>query len=75
MEKIFVIILSLLGTALSFWALIDIVRSRFKDPKLRTIWLVVILFLPIMGSITYFQIKRNLVTREKRTFHPNFNRN
>jgi hypothetical protein len=73
MEILFVIILSLLATTLSFWALISIVRSRFKNPNHRTIWLIVVLFFPILGSIIYFQKRRDLITRQKRVFQPNFN--
>ncbi len=74
MEKILAIVLILLTIILVFWAIIDIVKSRFKNPNNRTIWLVVVLLLPILGSILYFQMKRTLTTKEPLKFDPKFNR-
>ena len=74
MEKILVIAFVFLSLILTFWALIDVSRSRFKNSSQRTIWLMIVLFLPIWGPIIYFQIRRKLVTKEKRVFNPNFNK-
>jgi hypothetical protein len=43
-----------------FWliALIDILRSEFKGPNDKLIWVLVILFVPILGPILYLVIGR-----------------
>ncbi len=74
MEIIMIIGLSILTLILNIWAIIDITRSRFKDPTMRTIWLVVVLFFPIVGSILYFQLSKKLINKEPRKFQPKFNR-
>lgn len=63
-----------LSIALWFWAITDISRSRFKKPIMGTIWLLAVLFFPVLGSILYFQFKEKFVPKEKRKFQPNFNR-
>ncbi|HEX8334364.1 MAG TPA: PLDc N-terminal domain-containing protein [Segetibacter sp.] len=40
-------------------ALISLLRSTFKDSLTKLIWLLVILFVPLVGSILYFVIGRN----------------
>ncbi len=40
------------------WALVDILRSDFKDSVQKLVWIVVILFLPIIGTVLYFTIGR-----------------
>ena len=74
MEKTLIIVLIILALVIVFWAIIDIAKSRFKNPNNRTIWLVVVLLLPILGSILYFQMKRTLTTKEPLKFDPKFNR-
>ena len=39
---------------LPLFALIDLVRSDFKDSSDKLIWVLIILFLPLFGSILYF---------------------
>jgi dolichyl-phosphate-mannose--protein O-mannosyl transferase len=68
-----IITLLLLTIILSFWALIDISRSRFKNPNMRTLCLIGVLFFPVLGAIIYFQSKRSLVIKEPRKFQPKFN--
>jgi len=65
--------LSILTLILVFWAVIDITKSRFKNPNKRTIWLIIVLIFPIMGSIIYFQMRRKFITNEKLNFQPKFN--
>jgi len=72
MEILFIIVLSVLTLILVFWAIIDIARSRFKDPNKRTIWLIIVIFLPMLGSILYFQLRKKLRTSEKIMFQPKF---
>lgn len=72
--ELLAITLVLFTLILGFWALIDISRSRFKNPNKRTIWLVVVLLLPLLGSILYFQKKRSLTAKEPLKFDPKFNK-
>ena len=64
----------ILTIGLWFWAILDIIRSRFKNPTMNTIWFLVVLFLPVLGSIFYFQLRKKFVAKESREFQPNFNR-
>ncbi len=66
--------LVVLSMAFSFWALLDVSKSRFKENKIKTMWLLVVLFFPIVGSIIYFQQRKGLVTKEPRMFQPVFNK-
>lgn len=47
----------------SFWivALIDILKSEFKDPINKVIWLILTLILPFLGPLLYFIIGRKQV--------------
>lgn len=40
-------------------ALIDILKSDFKDTNGKIIWILIVLFLPLIGSILYFAIGKN----------------
>lgn len=44
-----------------FWiiALIDILKSDFRDTNGKIIWALVVIFLPIIGSILYFLIGKS----------------
>ena len=57
------IILILLAGAVIFllpiMALVDIVRSEFQGQNDKVIWVLIILFLNIIGAILYFFIGRN----------------
>ncbi len=39
---------------LTLLAIVNLVRSEFKNQNDKLIWLLVILFLPFLGSILYF---------------------
>lgn len=74
METIVIISFIILFIFLWFWAIIDISKSRFKNPTMNTVWYLIVLFFPVIGSIIYFQLKKNYVVIEARKFQPNFNR-
>ena len=74
MESTLIFGFVVLAITLWFWAIIDITRSRFNRPNMNTIWLLAVLFFPVLGSILYFQLKKKLVTKDPRKFQPNFNR-
>lgn len=68
------ILLSFLVLVLWMWALIDLVKSSKGSKEPMAIWALLILFLPLLGSILYFQIGRRRMRENKRTFDPAFNR-
>lgn len=70
------LIISFIALAIPFWAwsIFDITRSTFKNPNKKLLWLLIILFFNFLGSIIYFQFRKNLITKEKRTFQPDFNK-
>lgn len=74
METAFILALIILTTILWFWAIIDINRSRFKSPTMNTVWLLIVLFFPVLGSIFYFQLRKKLITKGPRKFQPKFKR-
>lgn len=51
---------SLTLLCLAFWVtcLIDILKSDFAEINLKLIWILIVIFLPILGSILYFIIGR-----------------
>ncbi|WP_179345406.1 PLDc N-terminal domain-containing protein [Winogradskyella ursingii] len=51
-------VLIIFGIVLPFIALISILKNRFKDND-KLIWVLVVLFLPILGSILYFVMGRS----------------
>lgn len=73
MNAVLSVILLLLMISLWFWAIIDIANSRFKDQRMNTVWLLIVLFFPLLGSIIHFQLKRRLTSPEARKFSPDFN--
>ena len=48
-----------------FWiiALIDILKSDFRDTNGKIIWVLVVIFLPVIGSILYFLIGKSQKTQ------------
>jgi hypothetical protein len=50
------VLILLLTVVLPLAAIISLLRSSFKDNTSKLIWLLVILFVPIVGSIFYFLI-------------------
>lgn len=59
LEIIFFLGPMLLLGVLWVWALIDILRSRFSDSTQQIVWLLVVIFVPLIGSILYFAIGRS----------------
>lgn len=56
---IMVFIFILLPSILWIIALIDILKSNFKEANGKIIWVLLVIFLPILGSILYFAIGKN----------------
>lgn len=58
LEVIIVLMVVALGLLLPLIALVDILRSNFQANN-KLIWVVVVVFTNILGSILYFLIGRN----------------
>jgi hypothetical protein len=39
---------------LTIAALIDILRSEFRESNTKLIWVIIVIFVPVLGSILYF---------------------
>lgn len=52
------IIFSLIYFAVWVYCLVDIVRSNFKDPNMKMIWIVIIVFAQFFGPIIYLAMGR-----------------
>jgi hypothetical protein len=45
------------------WTLIDALRSDFKHPNDKILWVVLIVLMPILGSILYLFLARSMKVR------------
>jgi len=61
MPELIVIIFILAPIVLIVWALIDIVKAEFAGFN-KVIWILIVLFLPVIGSILYFTIGKKQKT-------------
>lgn len=61
---------------LGFWvyALIDMIRSDFKESQMKLIWAILIVFVPIVGTFLYLKMNRK-TKRGFRRFDPDFTKN
>ncbi|MEZ4793289.1 MAG: PLD nuclease N-terminal domain-containing protein [Gelidibacter sp.] len=66
--------LSILSVGLWFWAMLDMAIRHFKDPSDRSVWILIVLLFPVLGSVFYFQLRNQLTTEEGRKFQPKFKR-
>ena len=54
----FIIIISIVATIIWIWSIIHIAKNEnFKDDNQRIIWLLIVIFTGIFGSIVYFFAK------------------
>lgn len=51
-------LIGLLCLILWIWALVDIMRSRFREESTKILWCVLVIFLPFIGTILYYIIGR-----------------
>lgn len=56
------IIFSLVYFAVWIYCLVDIVRSNFKDPNMKMIWIVIIVFAQFFGPIIYLAMGKSTKT-------------
>jgi hypothetical protein len=56
------------------WAytLFDCLKSEFVGPNQKLIWIILIVFVPILGPLFYFGLSKNV--KVKRKFQPDFYR-
>ena len=57
-ELLFILIVLGVFFLLPIMALFDVVRSDFRGPNDKSIWVVIILFLNLIGAVLYFFIGR-----------------
>ncbi|HLB95452.1 MAG TPA: PLDc N-terminal domain-containing protein [Patescibacteria group bacterium] len=50
---IFIWILAILGFAIWLWALIDVIRRQFTNPNDKTLWVILVVVLGVIGAIVY----------------------
>lgn len=53
------LLFGLLYTILWIYCLVDILRSEFKDPNMKLIWIVILLFAQGIGPIIYLILGKN----------------
>lgn len=41
------------------WAIIDVIKSDFKDSVTKIIWMAILIFLPLLGSLIYIFIGKS----------------
>lgn len=59
MHLIIVSVFLFLPTLLWIITLVDILKSNFKDSNNKILWVLVVILLPVIGSILYFIIGKN----------------
>lgn len=58
-EAVMATVFGCLPFLLVLFALIDILSSSFRDGNTKLIWVIVVIFVPLVGSILYFIIGRS----------------
>ncbi len=59
LELLFIVVVLGVLFLLPLIALVDVIRSDFRGPNDKLIWVIVILFLNIVGALLYLVIGRN----------------
>jgi hypothetical protein len=63
----YLLFIILLLAAAWIWALIDIVKSTFKDSNTKIIWVVLVCVGQFIGPLLWFVLKRNFVVDAENT--------
>lgn len=53
-----ILLIYIIPGILWLWALIDLVKSEFTDKNMKLIWALIIIFIPLIGSIIYLVMGR-----------------
>ncbi|WP_192347461.1 PLDc N-terminal domain-containing protein [Algoriphagus sp. Y33] len=56
------LLFGLIYTILWIYCLVDILRSEFKDPNMKIIWIVIILFAQVIGAVVYLAMGKGTKT-------------
>ncbi len=56
------IFISLVYFGLWIYCMIDIIQSKFKDSNMKLIWILVILFAPLIGMLVYLALGKGTKT-------------
>ena len=56
---IFILLIASVSVIFWIWSLVDCLKSEWKKPNDKTVWLLVILFLNLLGSLLYFLIAKD----------------
>lgn len=57
-----ILLFGVLYTILWIYCLVDILRSEFKDPNMKIIWIVILLFAQGLGPIVYLVMRKSTKT-------------
>lgn len=60
--------------AFMIYALVDLIRSDFRERHMKLIWTLMILFIPVIGTFIYLNMSRSTKNNYRR-FEPNFSSN
>lgn len=58
--QLFLLLIGFALVAVWVWALIDILKSKFKEDLMQIVWLLVVFFLPFLGVILYLLVGRSM---------------
>ncbi len=53
------LIILIIPSALWLWAFIEVLISNFKDTMTKILWIIVVIFVPLLGSIVYLLLGRS----------------
>ena len=68
MKTILIVTLIILSLILWFKAISDITRTNFKSDKSNRIWFLIVFFIPILGAVVYFSVKKKYIVTKKPRF-------
>lgn len=51
--------LSFIYLILMIYCLVDVIRSEFKDPNMKLIWIIIILLAQLIGTLVYLVIGKS----------------
>ncbi|WP_207424468.1 PLDc N-terminal domain-containing protein [Desertivirga brevis] len=57
-ELVLIGFFGIIPLGLMLFSLVDVIKGRFENSTIRTIWILLILFLPILGSLLYLLVGR-----------------
>lgn len=60
--------------AFTIYAVIDLIRSDFREQHMKLIWALMILFIPVIGVFIYLNMSRSTKSNFRK-FDPNFSSN